>query len=90
LLALIGLGLGIHILFLYYGGILNPNRPLITLMILFILGGIQILSFGFLASQIHYLRKEVLLNRKALSFLRRLAAPEDSLNARKKSEDKTR
>jgi dolichol-phosphate mannosyltransferase len=90
LLALIGLGLGIHILFLYYGGILNPNRPLITLMILFILGGIQILSFGFLASQIHYLRKEVLLNRKALSFLRRLAAPEGSLNARKKSEDKTR
>jgi dolichol-phosphate mannosyltransferase len=90
LLALIGLGLGIHILFLYYGGILNPNRPLITLMILFILGGIQILSFGFLASQIHYLRKEVLLNRKALSFLRRLAAPEGSLNTRKKSEDKTR
>jgi len=89
LLTIIGIGLGAHILFLYYGGNLNPNRPLITLMILFILGGIQILSFGFLASQIHYLRKEVLLNRKALSHLKRLAAPEDSLHTHK-SEDRTR
>jgi glycosyltransferase involved in cell wall biosynthesis len=89
LLTIIGIGLGAHILFLYYGGNLNPNRPLITLMILFILGGIQILSFGFLASQIHYLRKEVLLNRKALSHLKRLAAPEDSLHAHK-SEDRSR
>jgi glycosyltransferase involved in cell wall biosynthesis len=77
LLTLIGLGLGAYIVVLYSGGILNPNRPLITLMILFILGGIQILSFGFLASQIHYLRKEVLLNRKALAHLRRSAAQED-------------
>ena len=67
ILALIGLGLGVYILILYFGAVLNPNRPLITLMILFILGGIQILSFGFLASQIHYLRKEVLLNRRALA-----------------------
>ncbi len=89
LLTIIGLGLGAHILILYYGGNLNPNRPLITLMILFILGGIQILSFGFLASQIHYLRKEVLLNRKALSHLKRLAAPEDSSHTHK-SEDRTR
>ncbi len=67
ILALIGVGLGVYILILYFGAVLNPNRPLITLMILFILGGVQILSFGFLASQIHYLRKEVLLNRKALA-----------------------
>ena len=66
-LALIGVGLGVYVLVLYLGAVLNPNRPLITLMILFTLGGIQILSFGFLASQIHYLRKEVLLNRKALA-----------------------
>jgi hypothetical protein len=44
-------------------------------MILFILGGIQILSFGFLASQIHILRKEVLLNRKALAHIKRLSPP---------------
>ena len=67
ILALIGVGLGVYVLILYFGAALNPNRPLITLMILFTLGGIQILSFGFLASQIHYLRKEVLLNRKALA-----------------------
>ena len=67
ILTLVGLGLGVYILVLYYGAALNPNRPLLTLMILFIIGGIQILSFGFLASQIHYLRKDVLLNRKALS-----------------------
>jgi len=66
-LTLIGIGLGIYILYLYSGGELNPNRPLITGMILFILGGIQILSFGFLASQIHFLRKDVLLNRRAIS-----------------------
>jgi len=73
LLTLIGLGLGAYILYLYTAGILNPNRPLTTLMILFILGGIQILSFGFLASQIHFLRKEVLLNRRALAHLKRIA-----------------
>lgn len=72
LAVLIGLALGVYILYLYGAGILNPGRPLITLMILFILGGIQILSFGFLATQIHFLRKEVLLNRKALAHLRRI------------------
>ncbi len=79
-LFLIGLGLGLHILYLYYNLILNPNRPLITLMILFILGGIQILSFGFLASQIHFLRKEVLLNRKALAHIKRLSPPRKAEN----------
>ena len=69
-LTLIGIGLGFYLLILYYGEALNPNRPLLTLMILFIIGGIQILSFGFLASQIHYLRKDVLLNRKALATIR--------------------
>jgi dolichol-phosphate mannosyltransferase len=79
-LALIGVGLGAYILMLYFGEVLNPNRPLITLMILFILGGIQILSFGFLASQIHYLRKEVLLNRKALAKLNSINHKTDTHN----------
>jgi len=67
ILTLIGIGLGVYVIFLYYGETLNPNRPLVTLMILFILGGMQILSFGFLASQINYLRRDVLLSRKAIS-----------------------
>jgi len=76
LAVIIGTGLGGYIVYLYSAGILNPNRPLITLMILFILGGIQILSFGFLATQVHFLRKEVLLNRRALAHLRRIALPD--------------
>ncbi|MEA3222261.1 MAG: glycosyltransferase [Thermodesulfobacteriota bacterium] len=67
ILTIIGLGIGAYIIALYYTGFLNPNRPLITFMILFILGGIQILSFGFIASQVSYLRKEVLRIRKAIS-----------------------
>jgi len=67
ILTLIGFGFGIYIIALYSVETLNPNRPLITLMILFILGGMQILSFGFLASQINYLRRDVLLSRKAIS-----------------------
>jgi len=69
----VGLGIGTYILYLYSYGTLNPNRPLVTLMIIFLLGGIQILSFGFLATQIHFLRKEVLLNRRALAHLKRLS-----------------
>ena len=65
-LTIIGLGIGIYILGLYYTGALNPGRPLLTFMIIFILGGIQILSFGFIASQINYLRKEILRIRKAM------------------------
>ena len=67
LLTLIGMGLGIYIMALYYAEALNPNRPLITLMILFVLGGMQILSFGFLASQVNLLRRDVLQSRKAIS-----------------------
>jgi len=66
LLTIVGLGIGVYILDLYYTKALNPNRPLITLMIVFILGGIQILSFGFIASQMNYLRKEILRLRKTL------------------------
>lgn len=69
ILTFIGIGLGVYILFLYLYQALNPTRPLLTLMILFILGGMQILSFGFLASQINYLRRDVLLNRKAISLI---------------------
>jgi len=65
-LTIIGLAIGIYILDLYYTGSLNPGRPLFTFMIIFILGGIQILSFGFIASQINYLRKEILRIRKAM------------------------
>ena len=60
----IGLLIGIYIAFLRYSGGLTPGRPLITLALLLILGGIQILAFGFIALQILALRKETLRIQK--------------------------
>lgn len=67
MLTLIGLGIGVYILALYLNHTLTPGRPLLMFMAIFILGGMQILSFGFLASQINYLRNEVLRIRRAIS-----------------------
>src|SRR4030042_4273323 len=60
----VGLLLGIYIAYLRYSGDLTPGRPLITFAILLILGGIQILSFGFIAIQIVSLRREILRIQK--------------------------
>lgn len=66
-----GLLLGTYIAYLRYSGDLTPGRPLITFAILLILGGIQILSFGFIALQIVSLRKEILRIQKENLDLRR-------------------
>jgi len=55
-----GLLMGIYVAYLRFLGTLTPGRPLITFAILLILGGIQILSFGFIALQIVSLRREIL------------------------------
>jgi dolichol-phosphate mannosyltransferase len=60
----IGFLIGIYIVYLRFSGGLTPGRPLITFAILLILGGIQILSFGFIAIQIVSLRKEILRIQK--------------------------
>ncbi|HUL23413.1 MAG TPA: glycosyltransferase [Thermodesulfobacteriota bacterium] len=60
----IGLLIGLYIAFLSFSGELTPGRPLITFSILLILGGIQILSFGFIALQIVSLRREILRIQK--------------------------
>jgi len=60
----IGLLFGLYIAYLRFSGELTPGRPLITFSILLILGGIQILSFGFIALQIVSLRKEILRIQK--------------------------
>jgi glycosyltransferase involved in cell wall biosynthesis len=60
----IGLLFGAYVVYLRYTGDLTPGRPLITFAILLILGGIQILSFGFIALQILSLRKEILRIQK--------------------------
>ncbi len=60
----IGLLIGLYIAYLRFLGDLTPGRPLITFAILLILGGIQILSFGFIAIQIVSLRREILRVQK--------------------------
>jgi glycosyltransferase involved in cell wall biosynthesis len=59
-----GLVMGLYVAYLRFSGELTPGRPLITFAILLILGGIQILSFGFIAIQIVSLRKEILRIQK--------------------------
>jgi glycosyltransferase involved in cell wall biosynthesis len=60
----IGFLIGIYIAYLRFSGGLTPGRPLITFALLLILGGIQILSFGFIAIQIVSLRREILRIQK--------------------------
>jgi len=50
---------GVYVVYLWQKGTLNPNRPLMTLMVLFIVSGIQVLLFGFLGTQLVHLRKEI-------------------------------
>lgn len=50
---------GVYVVYLWQKGTLNPNRPLMTLMVLFIVAGIQVLLFGFLGTQLVRLRKEI-------------------------------
>ncbi|MGB9628412.1 MAG: glycosyltransferase [Thermodesulfobacteriota bacterium] len=56
--------IGLYIAYLRFSGSLTPGRPLITFALLLILGGIQILSFGFIAIQIVSLRREILRIQK--------------------------
>jgi dolichol-phosphate mannosyltransferase len=60
----IGFLIGLYVAYLRFLGTLTPGRPLITFAILLILGGIQILSFGFIAIQIVSLRREILRIQK--------------------------
>jgi len=60
----VGLSIGLYIAYLRFSGDLTPGRPLITFALLLILGGIQILSFGFIAIQIVSLRREILRIQK--------------------------
>ena len=67
LFGLIGLGMvcigfiiGLYIIILWQQQILNPVRPLMTLLVLFVLSGVQFASFGFIGTQITALKKEII------------------------------
>jgi len=78
----VGFLIGLYIAYLRFQGELTAGRPLITFALLLILGGTQILSFGFIALQIVSLRKEILRIQKGNLELRR----EISSSQRKKEE----
>ena len=58
-MALVGVGIGGYIVVLWQRASLNPVRPLVTLMVLFILAGCISFFFGFLSIEIRYLKKEL-------------------------------
>ena len=58
LMLLIGFVLGVDIVVLRFTGSLTAGRPLITLVALLVIGGIQVLSFGLIGTQIAALRRE--------------------------------
>ncbi|MBI4832103.1 MAG: glycosyltransferase, partial [Candidatus Lindowbacteria bacterium] len=55
----LALVIGLYLLFEFSRGRLNPDRPLMTLLVILIVGGLQFLSLGLVGTQIVQLRKEV-------------------------------
>ncbi len=58
-MVLLGFLGGGYVMYLWQKGSLNPNRPLMTLIVLLVISGIQVLLFGFLGTQLVHLRKEI-------------------------------
>ena len=63
-LFLIGFISGIYLFYQYLNGTLDPTRPLMIFMVLMIISGIQILIFGFVATQISLLKREIYIVQK--------------------------
>lgn len=73
LLLAIGLGGGFYITKLRFAGELNPERPLMNLVVLLVLAGLQILSFGFIATLIGRLRADIVrVQRENRAILKKL------------------
>jgi len=58
---LVGLGLlgGAHLIYLWQTGNLNPVRPLVSLVVIFLVSGLQIALFGFLGTQLVRIHREL-------------------------------
>jgi hypothetical protein len=61
-----GVFLGAYLAWQWWTGGLNPNRPLMTLFPLLLVGGLQIVLFGFLGSQLVRLRREMYRLKRTL------------------------
>jgi len=51
--------IGAYLLVEFLGGSLNPDRPLMTVLVLLLIGGLQFVSLGLVGTQIVHLRKEI-------------------------------
>ena len=70
-LCIIGVVSAIYLFYLYLIGQLDPNRPLMIFMLLTLLSGIQILIFGFMATQISLLKREIYIVQKENKLMRK-------------------
>ncbi len=71
IVCLIGIISAIYLFYQYLMGTLDPTRPLMLFMVLMILSGIQILIFGFVATQISLLKREIYIIQKENKLLRK-------------------
>ena len=71
LILFVGILSAIFLFYQYIIGTLDPTRPLMLFMVLMILSGIQILIFGFVATQISLLKKEIYVVQKENKLLRK-------------------
>lgn len=71
-LCVIGILSAVYLFYLYLIGQLDPNRPLMIFMVLTLLSGIQILIFGFVATQISLLKREIYIVQKENKLLRKI------------------
>jgi glycosyltransferase involved in cell wall biosynthesis len=77
-LLVVGVIMGGYIVYLRYTGSLNPARPLMTIVVLLVLGGVQLLSFGFIAILVGILRKEILkVQRENLELQKQISGKKD-------------
>jgi dolichol-phosphate mannosyltransferase len=70
-LCLIGIVGGIYLFYEYLLGTLDPTRPLMIFTVLMIIAGIQILIFGFVATQISLLKREIYIIQKENKLMRK-------------------
>lgn len=71
ILLFIGIISAVYLFYQYLTGTLDPTRPLMLFMVLMVISGIQILIFGFVATQISLLKREIYIIQKENKLLRK-------------------
>jgi len=87
ILFMLGLIDGIYIIVLWQKGTLNPERPLMTLLVLLILGGVGVFAFGFLAIQLVTLRRELYILQRENRLIRHRLEQQGAPRSPKAEED---